>query len=81
MSKLLEIVRAVKCRFWMHPRLDVIQTFGSAQHIGCPYCRREYGIHHGMQAVIPWTSELAELYGWMGYDTEEASARWRRYRP
>jgi len=76
----MEWLRKIKCRFAFHPRLDVIQTFGSAQHIGCPYCKREYGIHHGERVVIPWTPDLAELYDFMGYDTETASERWRRYK-
>lgn len=78
---LTSIIRSVRCRLNLHPRLDVIQTFGSAQHIGCPHCRREFGIHHGMQAVIPWSPDLAELYQMMGYDTETPSLRWRRCRP
>ena len=79
--KLPAILRKIGCRFNMHPRLDVIQSFGSAQHIGCPYCRREYGIHHGERVIIPWDSELAELYEFMGYDTESATRRWRRLTP
>lgn len=75
-----EMWRRFWCKLNLHPRLDVIQTFGSAQHIGCPYCRREFGIHHVVQAVIPWTLELDELYRVMGYDTAAASQRWRRYR-
>lgn len=76
-----QLFTALKCRLNMHPRLDVIQTFGSAQHVGCPCCRREMGIHHGMRVVIPWSPDLSELYQDMGYDTEGPSARWRRYRP
>lgn len=71
----------IKCKLNMHPKLMVIQTFGSAQHVGCPYCKKEYGIHHGMRAVIPWTPDLAELYQWMGYDTEGPSRRFRQYVP
>jgi len=75
------ILQRIACRFGMHPRLDVIQTFGAAQHIGCPYCRREFGIHHGERIIIPWDSELAELYQMMGHETEAASQRWRRVKP
>jgi len=81
MGKVTAFVQSVKCRFWMHPKLDVIQSFGSAQHVGCHYCRRQYGMHHGMQAVIPWTPELAELYQWMGYDTDTPTERWLRVKP
>lgn len=63
----------------MHSRLDVIQTFGAAQHIGCPYCKREFGIHHGMRAIIPWDSDVAEMYQFMGYDTETPTRRWRAH--
>lgn len=73
--------RKVRCKLNMHPKLMVIQSFGSAQHIGCPYCKREYGIHHGERVVIPWDSELDELYGLMGYDTEGPSLRFRQYVP
>lgn len=78
---LSELIQSVKCRFWMHPRLDVIQSFGSALHIGCPYCKREYAMHQGMEVVVPWDDTFAVLYDLMGYDTETASVRWRRYRP
>lgn len=81
MSDVREFFRKLGCRFYMHPRLDVIQSFGSAQHVGCPYCRRQYGMHHGMQVVIPWTPDLAELYQLMGYDTETATQRWQRVQP
>ncbi len=71
--------RKLLCRLNLHRKLEVIQSFGTAQHIGCPDCGREYGIHHGERVVIPWTPELAELYECMGYDTALPSQRWRRY--
>lgn len=78
---MIALWRKVACRLGWHPRLMVIQTFGAAQHIGCPYCRREYGIHHGMRTVIPWDSELAEMYELMGYDVQSPARRWRAYKP
>lgn len=71
MRKLTKAWRALLCRLNHHRKLDVIQSFGSAQHIGCPDCGREYGIHHGMHAVIPWTADLNEIYLLMGYDSRE----------
>lgn len=76
MGKLTEVWRDLKCRFGFHPRLQVIQHFGSAQHIGCPHCRRHYAIHHGMRVVLPWDSDFASLYEDMGYDTHGAHQRW-----
>lgn len=52
--------RKLMCRLGLHKSLDVIESFGAGQHIGCPYCGREFGIHHGMQVVVPWTGEFDE---------------------
>lgn len=78
---ILAVLRRIRCRLNLHPRLDVIQTFGAAQHIGCPYCRREFGIHHGERVVVPWDSDLAEMYDFLGYKTAESTRRWRRSTP
>jgi hypothetical protein len=72
--------RRLRCRLGYHRVLRVIQTFGSAQHIGCPDCGREMAIHHGMRAVLPWDSEIDQLYRDSGYDTETPSRRWRASR-
>lgn len=72
--------RSLLCRFKLHRSLNVIQTFGAAQHIGCPDCGEQMGIHHGMRAVIPWDPELAQLYKDMGYDVDAATARWQAWR-
>lgn len=72
---------ALRCRFGLHRRLQIIQSFGASQHIGCPDCGREWGIHHGMRAVASWDPELDQLYRDMGYDTAAATARWRERRP
>lgn len=69
--------RKFMCAAGMHKRLQVIQTFGAAQHVGCPYCEREFAIHHGMRVVVPWDSDFSELYEDMGYDTRKARAAWR----
>lgn len=70
----------VRCRFGLHRRLDVIQSFGSAQRIGCPHCGKQMGIHHRMGAVVPWGAEFSDLYDLMGYETEAAHAKWQAYR-
>jgi len=75
MSKLLT---AIRCRIGWHKRLHVIQTFGSAQHIGCPDCGRQYGIHHGLRTVIRWDADLADLYRSMGHDVDGPLREWRR---
>jgi len=75
---ILSAIQSIKCRFWMHPRLQVIQSFGSGKHIGCPHCKREYAMHDGARVVVPWDGDFEDLYQSMGYDTETASVRWRR---
>lgn len=74
------IWQRLKCRMGWHPRLDIIQTFGAAQHIGCPYCGKELAIHHGVRAVVPWDSEFAEMYQRFGHDTDAETAKWQAYR-
>lgn len=74
------VLNKVRCAIGWHPRFDIIQSFGSAQHIGCPHCGAEKGIHHGMRAVVPWDAELADLYDMLGYETSAATAKWQEYR-
>jgi hypothetical protein len=75
----MSIWQRIMCKLSYHPKLHVIQSFGSAQHIGCPPCGREMAIHHGQRVVIPWDSELSEMYQFMGYDTDAATAKWRSH--
>jgi hypothetical protein len=79
-ENLAALIQKLLCRLNHHPRLEVIQTFAAAQHIGCPACRREFGIHHGERIVIPWDSELDSLYELMGYEVEAPARRWRAAR-
>lgn len=72
--------RRLLCRFGKHKRLDVIQDFGSGQHVGCPDCGAEFGVHHGARAFLPWDGELEDLYTRNGYDVPKARCRWRAYR-
>lgn len=68
--------RAIMCRLSRHRRYQVIQTFGAAQHVGCPDCRRTFAVHHGMRAWLPWDADFASLYDDMGYDTKAATRKW-----
>lgn len=76
----MSIIDRIRCRLGFHRALNVIQSFGAAQHIGCPRCGREMGIHHGVGAVIPWEPDLEQLYRDAGYDTAAATAQWQRWR-
>lgn len=72
--------RRLLCRLGKHKRLNVIQSFGPAQHIGCPDCGRQFGIHHGVRGVVPWDADLADMYRGAGYDIEGPLSRWHSYR-
>jgi hypothetical protein len=74
------ILRRLLCRFGWHKSLDVIQTFGAAQHVGCPDCGRQFGIHHSERACIPWDADLADMYTRFGFDIKGPLARWQAYR-
>lgn len=76
----MNLFRRIMCRLGNHRRLDVIQSFGAAEHIGCPDCGRELAIHHGVRTVIPWDGELAQMYRDFGHDVDAANAKWRAYR-
>lgn len=76
----MRLFHAIRCRLGFHSSLNVIQSFGSAQHIGCPRCGLQMGIHHGMRAVIPWEPDLAQLYIDTGYDVATFTARWQAWR-
>ena len=74
------LFKKLRCRIGMHQQLDVIQTFGSAQRIGCPDCGKTFGIHHGVRACIPWDAELEDMYRMFGHDTTAPFSRWDAYR-
>lgn len=72
--------RKFQCWSGRHKRLDVISTFGAAQHVGCPYCGRQIGIHHSLRQCVPWGPEFADLYRDFGHDVDRPLARWQQYR-
>jgi len=74
------LLKRFRCLIGWHKRLDVIQSFGSAQHIGCPDCGKQFGIHHGVRAVIHWDPDLADMYESMGYDVRGHLLKWQAYR-
>ncbi|ASY64441.1 hypothetical protein SJ05684_c30170 [Sinorhizobium sojae CCBAU 05684] len=76
----MKLIGRLRCRIGWHRRLDVIQSFGSAQHIGCPDCGKRFGIHHGIRSVVPWDADLHSMYEMMGYDVNGPLSRWERYR-
>lgn len=60
-------VEEVLCFLFGH-RYTVIQEFGPSQRrVGCTRCRREWAMHDGEQAFLPWDGEFEELYRWEGY--------------
>lgn len=76
----MKLTTKIRCRLGWHKRLDVIQSFGSAEHIGCPDCGKQMGIHHGVRTVVPWDADLQDMYERFGYDVEGPLATWRRVR-
>jgi len=81
MSKVvMKLMTRLLCRFGRHRRLDVIQTFGAAQHIGCPDCGRQFGIHHGVRACVPWDGDFADMYRSFGHDVDGPLAKWQARR-
>jgi hypothetical protein len=75
-----KLVRGIRCRLGFHKVLDVIQTFGAAQHVGCPDCGRDFAIHHGVRAFLPWDAEFADMYRRFGHDVDGPLALWRAVR-
>lgn len=71
------LMRRFLCRMGSHKRLHVIQTFGAAQHVGCPDCGREFAMHHGFRAFVPWSDDAEEMYRMFGYDIDGPRNRWR----
>ncbi|ASQ10196.1 hypothetical protein CDO22_17925 [Sinorhizobium meliloti] len=74
------LIDKIRCRLSYHRRLDVIQSFGSAQHIGCPNCGKQLAIHHGIRVCIPWDADLKSMYEDFGYDVEGPLSKWQAYR-
>lgn len=71
--------RSFWCRIGRHKRLHVIQSFGSAKHVGCPDCLREFGMHDGLRAFLPWDGEIEQLYADTGYDVPAYRAKWHAW--
>jgi len=76
----MSYLRKMLCRLGRHKQLDVIQTFGAAEHVGCPDCGRRYAIHHGLRTFLPWDGGFAQLYRDMGHDIDAPLAKWQAYR-
>lgn len=55
--------KIIKCYFGYH-NLYVVQTLGSqnVQKVACARCKKVWAVHHGMQAMLPWTKEFDHLY-------------------
>lgn len=70
------VIRRLLCRLGFHGRLHTIQRFGAAAHVGCPDCRREFAMHDGLQAFLPWDGDFECLYADMGYDVADHRSRW-----
>lgn len=49
------------CSWGFHQLVVIHRISGSAQHIGCTSCKKEFGINHDVQAVVPW-AEVSALY-------------------
>lgn len=73
-------MRKIRCLIGWHRQLDVINTFGAAQHVGCPDCGRQFGIHHGIRAFVPWDADFADMYRSFGHDVDGPLARWNARR-
>lgn len=73
------VFRRLMCRLGYHHSLNVIQSFGAAKHVGCPDCRREFGMHDGMRAFLPWDGDIEALYTDCGYDVPKYRAAWRAW--
>lgn len=80
MTDFRKFIGRLLCRMGRHPKFDLIQSYGTAERIGCPRCGREMAIHHGLRTIVPWDSELAQMYRDMGYDVDAATVKWQRHR-
>lgn len=74
------MIRRLLCKLGSHKRLDLIQSFGSGKHVGCPDCGRQYAMHDGLRAFVPWDDDFKSLYEGMGYDVDTHLSAWRRVR-
>lgn len=73
----MAFVQRIKCAFGLHP-LHVVHRFGAAALVACPACEREFGMHDGERAFVPWDGDFERLYVEMGYDIAGSRAEWKR---
>lgn len=60
--KLERLVGHLACAFGKHA-YEVVQDFGDGSaRIGCPRCRREWGMNCRTRSLIPWDFELQSMY-------------------
>lgn len=64
------------CDLGLHRNLHVIQRFGAAAHVGCPRCEREFAMHDGLRAFVPWDGDLEQLYQDFGCDVNGQRQAW-----
>lgn len=74
----MRLIDRFLCAIGSHRHLHVIQSYGAAEHIGCPKCGRQMAIHYGLRTILPWDGEIAQLYRDAGYDVDGATDRWKR---
>jgi len=70
-------MRKLLCLVGLH-RLHVVHRFGAGALIACPHCEREWGMHDGMRAFVPWDGDLEQLYQDFGFDVSASRAEWKR---
>lgn len=49
------------CWLFGHKYRRIARVSASADKVGCSRCGREWGMHHGVRALVPW-DEVRELY-------------------
>lgn len=55
------MTKTLLCWLLGHRYFRIAKVSPSADRVGCHRCGQQWGMHHGVRALVPW-DEVRELY-------------------
>lgn len=56
------MINKLKCLFGFHNLYVIQHLFYKTDQIGCRNCKKMWGMNHEVGDILPWDSDLQELY-------------------
>ena len=61
-----KIINPIKCKFGYHKYYLIKELTPWSRKLGCKNCQSFFGMNDSVQSVIPWDSDLEEMYKKIG---------------